>query len=374
MIKNLTLSSLIARLPTDVIVNHYPLPTELGNARYQSSNYYFGAIRAMLLDEEVASDIEMRHATAMTVPYVIEGSTNDVAFYNDVMADFDLEMLMEQMLSATEFGFMPVELIWEKDGSLLRLSDSEQKRPEDFRLLKDGTLVYSAVDYTAKTPVTGKVIPVLRNATTERPYGETILESVWPIWQSKWISWANIERLGEKYAIPTAIALAQDANGGSDLQRIADSLAPVMNGDAVALSGVKEIVTLDANGKVDELLRTIEYIDNKISKRITGQTLTGSNQKYGSRSLGEVHERAAMRVSKRDARMVHKTLNNTLFKWIFLANGRQGNIKIRVDEEAYKAMLESALANGSGVEPVLPSSHRQGLEFSNVPGKHLCLL
>ncbi|MBF4280454.1 hypothetical protein EAY27_25565, partial [Vibrio anguillarum] len=135
----------------------------MGNARYQSSNYYFGAIRAMLLDEEVASDIEMRHATAMTVPYVIEGSANDIAFYNDVMADFDLEMLMEQMLSATEFGFMPVELIWEKDGSLLVLTNSEQKRPEDFRLLKDGTLVYSAVDYTARTPVTGKVIPVLRN-------------------------------------------------------------------------------------------------------------------------------------------------------------------------------------------------------------------
>ncbi|NAX19943.1 phage portal protein family protein, partial [Vibrio sp. V39_P1S14PM300] len=182
---------------------------------------------------------------------------------------------------------------------------------------------------------------------------------------------ANIERLGEKYAIPTAIALAENANGDNDLQKIADSLAPVMNGDAVALSGVKEIVALDANGKVDELLRTIEYIDNKISKRITGQTLTGGNQKYGSRSLGEVHERAAMRVSKRDARMVHKTLNETLFKWIFLANGREGSIKIRVDEDAYKAMLESALANGSGMEPVQPLSP---LTLSDAPGKHLCLL
>ncbi|EOI6461165.1 hypothetical protein ACMU58_003652, partial [Vibrio cholerae] len=82
----------------------------------------------------------------------------------------------------------------------------------------------------------------------------------------------------------------------------------------------------------------------------------------------------AMRVSKRDARMVHKTLNDTLFKWIFLANGREGNIKIRVDEEAYKAMLESALANGSGVEPVQGFNQRPSLEFSDVPGKHLCLL
>lgn len=366
MIKNLTLSSLIARLPTDVIVNHYPLPAELGNARYQSSNYYFGAIRAMLLDEEVASSIEMRHATAMTVPYVMEGSASDIEFYNEVMADFDLEMLMEQMLSATEFGFMPVELIWEKVGSQLCLTHSEPKRPEDFRLLKDGTLVYSAVDYTAKTPVAGKVIPVLRNATTERPYGETILESVRPIWQSKWISWANIERLGEKYAIPTAIALAENANGGDDVQAIANSLAPVMNGDAVALSGVKEIVTLDANGKVDELLRTIEYIDNKIAKRITGQTLTNGNQKYGSRSLGEVHERAGMRVSKRDARLVHKTLNDTLLKWIFLANGREGSLKIRVDEDAYKELVNNIVDS--------PSSSRESTYLSDAPGKHLCLL
>lgn len=369
MIKNLTLSNLIARLPTDVITNCYPLPYELGNARHQSSNYYYGAIRAMLLDEEVASDVEMRHATAMTVPYMIEGSAQDVAFFQEVTADLDLEALMEQMLAATEFGFMPVELMWEQQGELLCVVNSEQKRPENFRIMTDGSLVYSAVDYTNKTPVTGKVIPVLRKPSSERPYGETILESVWPIWQSKWISWANIERLGEKYAIPTAIALAKEANGDEDLQKIADSLAPVMNGDAVALSGVEEIVTLSASGKVDELLRTIEYIDNKIAKSITGQTLTNGNQKYGSRSLGEVHERAGMRVSKQDARMVYKVLNQTLCKWVFLANGREGNIKVRVDEEAYKAMLDSALTTDSTTQTPQPA-----LEFSDVPGKHLCLL
>ncbi len=366
MIKNLTLPSLIARLPTDVIDSHYPLPYELGQARYQNSNYYFGAIRAMLLDEEVASDVEMRHATAMTVPYLIEGSANDVAFAKDVMADLDLEMLMEQSLAATEFGFMPVELIWEKQGQQLYLTSSEQKRPENFRLMTDGSLVYSAADYTDRKPVTGKVMPVLRKASSERPYGETILEAVWPIWQSKWISWANIERLGEKYAIPTAIALAESANGGDDLQTIADSLAPVMNGDAVALSGVKEIVALDANDKVDELLKTIEYIDNKISKRITGQTLTGGNQKYGSRSLGEVHERAGMRVSKQDARMVHQALNKTVFKWIFQANGRDGSIKIRVDKEAYKELVNN-IVDGT-------TSTSEPTYLSDAPGKHLCLL
>lgn len=368
--KNLTLPTLIARLPTDVITDCYPLPYELGNARYQTSNYYYGAIRAMLLDEEISSDVEMRHATAMTVPYLIEGSAQDVAFFQKATQDLDLEALMDQMLGATEFGFMPVELMWEQQGELLSVVNSEQKRPENFRIMTDGSLVYSAVDYTNKTPVEGKVIPVLRNPSSERPYGETILESIWPIWQSKWISWANIERLGEKYAIPTAIALAKSANSDEELQAIANSLAPVMNGDAVALGGVDEIVTLSASGKVDELLRTIEYIDNKIAKRITGQTLTNGNQKYGSRSLGEVHERAGMRVSKQDAKMVYKTLNETLCKWVFAANGRQGNIKVRVDEEAYKAMLDSALAT----DPSNTQTPQSALEFSAVPGKHLCLL
>ncbi|MFA0631061.1 DUF935 family protein, partial [Vibrio sp. 10N.222.49.A3] len=110
----------------------------------------------------------------------------------------------------------------------------------------------------------------------------------------------------------------------------------------------------------------IEYIDNKIAKRITGQTLTNGNQKYGSRSLGEVHERAGMRVSKRDARMVHKTLNDTLFKWIFLANGRKGSLKIRVDEDAYKELVNNIVNE--------PTTVDKPTYLSDAPGKHLCLL
>nr|WP_269808668.1 DUF935 family protein [Enterovibrio nigricans] len=122
---------------------------------------------------------------------------------------------------------------------------------------------------------------------------------------------------------------------------------------------------MTVSGKVTELLDIVKAIDTKISKTITGQTLTSNTQSHGSRSLGEVHERAAMRISMKDAKMVFKHLNKTLFKWIFELNGRPGRIKISVDKEKYQELVDKVTSSGT-VDKI---------ELSDVKGsEHLCIL
>lgn len=363
--RNHTLTSLVAHLPVDTIDNHHPLPYEFGQVDTAQTNYYFQAIRAMLLDDEVASDVELRHATAMTIPFIISGSDADVTFAKQVLDDFDLDDLMEQMLRATEFGFQPIEMFWEKQDGLYVPVNSEPKRPEQFRLKKDGSVFYANYAYQMQSPPMGKIISVVRDQSSERPYGKSVLESLWAIWQSKWISWANIERLGEKYAIPSVAALVPSATSQDELDAVAANLAPIENGSSVALAGVTDVKMLTVSGKVTELLEIITAIDTKISKTITGQTLTSNTQAHGSRALGEVHERAAMRISMKDAKMVFKHLNKTLFKWIFEFNNHPGKIKISVDKEKYQELVDKVASNSS-VEKV---------ELSDVKGsEHLCIL
>ncbi len=361
--KNLTLfTNLVADLPSGVIEEFYPQPSEMGAETYNVSNYYFGAIRAMLLDDQISSDVDMRKAFAMQIPYIVEGSSSDIAFARDVLAEFDLEDLMVQLLSAAEFGYRPVELKWGQDGSSILPLDSESKRPESFIIFRDGKLGYRRYSYgDAQVVPEGKIIPVFRDRSSDKPYGHSILESLWPIWQTKWVNWANVERLGEKYAIPNVVAITDSANGETETQNIANALAPLANGDSVALSGVKSVEVLNVKGKVDEILKTIAYIDNKITYRLTGQTLSSGNEENGSRALGEVHQLNALFYAKADAKMVFKAINQTLFPWLFKFNNRAGRLRIRVDDSKFKDMKKTILGGGQ-------------IELSNpAEAKHLCL-
>lgn len=341
--KNLTLfTNLVADLPAGLIDNFYPQPSEIGSDSCNVTNYYFGAIRAMLLDEQISSDVDMRHTFASQIPFIIEGSQTDIANARSILEELDMEDLVLRMLTAAEFGFRPVQIKWAKDGNNAIPIDSEAKRPESFFILRDGQLGYRDRNFgELKSVPNGQYIPVLREASSDKPYGQSILESLWPIWQTKWVNWANLERLGEKYAIPNVVAIAENVQDHGQLQSIANCLAPLANGDAVAVNGVKDIVSLSATGKAEELLNAIKYIDSKITYRLTGQTLSTGNQEYGSRSMGEVHQMNAMFYAKADAKMVFKALNQSLFKWIFMANNLSGRVRIKVDEEKFKALIQN---------------------------------
>lgn len=293
----------------------------------------------MLLDEEVISDLESRESMAMMVPYLLEGDANSIAFIKEWLAEIDFYELFEQMLYGVRHGFQPIEVNYQRDGKTLIPTSTQRRNPWGFVIGRNGEIIanpYNSLNQYAVPK--GKIIPVVRKQSVDKPYGESILEELWPIWQSKWMGWANIERLGQKYSIPSVVALVGDKVKVSDdeqLYNIAQSLAALENGDSTAVTADK-LEVLNPQGKVEEILKVIEYIDKKINKRITGQVLANSTQSNGNRALGEVHERMAMRIAISDAKMVFKTLNNTLLRWGFLINKQSGSVTIKVDEEKIK--------------------------------------
>ncbi|MNF33507.1 hypothetical protein D3C84_143220 [compost metagenome] len=341
---------------------YYPTPISMGVQCNEVCDPYWGAIDAMLLDEEVDTDIELRHCASIILPWYMEGLPDDVAFAEQILSGLDIERLLEDALRVAEYGFNPLEVTWDDSQGPLRPVLIEKRHPKSFRLDPQGQVYYSPRGGHGFTPVaTGKVIPVRRLATRERPYGVSILESIWPIWQIKWTHIAQLERLGQKYSVPSVIALA-DAQNKDDLGEISMALAGIESGEGVALSGVKEIVQLDARGKAPELLEVIRHYDTKICKRITGQTLTSNSEKNGSRSLGEVHERAAMRIAVGDLKNVFANLNATLLQWIFSFNDKPGQVRFVFDEKAFLAHLRAQQNKGDGITL-----------SNNLKGLQLCL-
>lgn len=355
--------------------DYYPVPVSLGMSGNQFSDYYWMCIDAMLTDDEIKADLELRHATSFMTPYQLEATPGDLSFADDVLAGLELDTLMEHCLYHADYGFNPVELDWEKSDGLIRPVISERRHPRSFRWGKNGELLYSAsgnsaFDFQAVTP--GKVIPVVRNGSREKPYGESVLESAWATWQTKWAHVEQLERLAAKYSVPSTIALMASDGGVNQetTQAVAGEMAIIEGGGSVALAGVQEIVQLTASGKANELMGVIKDYDNKLSKLITGQTLTSGNQQYGSRALGEVHERAALKITVNDARTVYSALNRTLFKWIFQFNNRPGSLRMTFDKKQFQLEMMGLQGNlKGGITLADPTRTKQRLQRA----KGLCL-
>lgn len=369
------LYSLLPIVGANAFSDYYPVPVSLGMAGNQFSDYYWMCIDAMLTDDEVRADLELRHATSFMTPYKVVATPDDLNFVNDVLADFDTDTLLEQCLYHADYGFNPVELDWKKSGGIVRPVVSERRHPRSFRWGKNGELLYSATGggtFDFQPVITGKVIPVVRNGSREKPYGESVLEAAWATWQTKWTHVEQLERLAAKYSVPSTVALTgtDGAVNQESIQNIADQMAAIDGGGSVALAGVSELVQLTASGKASELMGVIKDYDNKLSKLITGQTLTSGNQQYGSRALGEVHERASLKITVNDARTTYTALNRTLFKWIFQFNNHPGSLRLEFDKEKFQVEMMALQGNlKGGITLSDPTRRQQRLQRS----KGLCL-
>ncbi|WP_418113401.1 DUF935 family protein [Vibrio scophthalmi] len=365
---NLKISTLSSSLPnatTNYLTQYYPVPSQLGGNAQNTYDAYWGAIEAMLLDDEVSGDLELRKTVALSMPWFWEGTENAVANTKRLLSFIDFDALLMAALKHLEYGFNPIELDWFAQGNDVYPIGFSARAPKLFRIGQQGDLLYLHGNFESLHVTPGKVIVFVRNGSKEKPYGESLLESVWPTWQVKWTHISNLDRLGEKYAVPSVVALAKDGANQDDLNNISASLASLDGGSGIALGGVSSLQELKISGKATELVDVIKFYDNKICKRITGQTLSTGNQEYGSRALGEVFERATLRITASDLKVVINTINITLMRWLKMLNPTLEIALMRFDEEAFKALLAQSATTPSN-EP---------LSLSNVPDEKylLCL-
>lgn len=368
-----------AQLPVSAITggnligDYYPTPCAIGLLN-ETFDPYWGAIDAMRNDEEIAADLELRRASALQVPYKWEGSAADIAFAQQALELVGLDNLLRSCLYHAEQGFNPLEVDWLTDGSHALPVAVERRHPKQFRIAADkpryglgNNLLFSAQGIGFQPVTMGKVIPVVRQSTRERPYGVSVLEPAWPAWQTKWTNVEQLERLGYKYSVPSVVALTT-ATDEAALASVSISLTALESGGSAALSGVTDVKTLTASGKISEILDVVKFWDQKLCKLITGQTLTGTSQQYGSRSLGEVHERAALRIVVDDAQTVFSALNRTLLRWVFAFNQRSGQARIVFDKDAFESFIKTSQSGHSAPTP-------RPVTLSSLPARErmLCL-
>jgi hypothetical protein len=359
-------------------------PLELPEFRYSGAEYYqppayffevprsddyYGAIEAMLLDDQVSSALGLRKRTALSAfPWRWSDATPPPAraLLDEQLRRLTWEHDLEDALRCLDWGHAPCEQVWVRDAQgRLWIDRIEARDPRRFRVHRDGGLLYQGADLRWERVPDYRVAWYTHGATRENPYGRSALEPAFPRWQGKWKAMAQLERLGEKYSIPPVIALS-DASDDEELNRISARLAELENGMGVALSGVTSIVQLSVAGKVEELLRAIGAHDDAISKVITAQVqLLDDGEGGGSYAKAKTHENSLEAVALLDFRATIRKLSRTTLTWLLHLNQVQGPAEMEFDQQTHREQKQAA-------DKAEQASAEDGIELAD-GGDHLSI-
>ena len=205
--------------------------------------------------------------------------------------------LEKRLLSAIDYGYSVVELVWENTQGWWTVADVVLRKPERFAFDAEGRLKY-------KDPNTAKLLDLYNQSykwlvfrhdkDAENPYGTSALKSCYWAWKFKKAGSQFWIMAAEKFSVPSILALFDTTEPEDKIKAraldLSEMLATVQNGSGAALANIKDVKLLTSPEKVSEFRSLMEWCDQRISYGITGQSLATQEAEFGSRAQASVHK------------------------------------------------------------------------------------
>jgi len=296
-----------------------PNPDEILRERGET----IGVYKRMLLDPRIWSLLELRKAKVLSRYWYLESEDKKIeeTLWN-ILAP-RLYHLIKSMLSALEFGFSVIEVVWKLEKGMYIPERFILRDPERFSFDYAGNLYVMQGGERKLLDMPYKFIVHRKGGSTENPYGQSILKQCYWPWIFKQAGWRFWMITAEKFGVPTVLALFEtedEAKAQERAQYLASALASIQSDAALALANVKEVKALEAKGGMDEFAVLIRECDNQMSYAITGQSLATAEAQYGTRAQAEVHEEIFEEYINEDLVEIAQTLNETLMRWLVELN------------------------------------------------------
>ena len=316
---------------TDTIIKHFPEklrqviepPTFFYERPYTDD--YYSAIEAMLSDPHIRSQILLRKHAILSAEIGFEGDEKAVEVVKQALSDINLRSDLMDLLSFLEYGWAVSEVIWKKE-DLWKIKSIERRDLRHFRFNAEGELLYKEETTFKKAPKY-KFIYIVRNATPENPYGESVLKPVYYPWKLKLLALNYWQVMMEKYAIPPLAVIAEEGSE-ENLKKLTEALALIESSASATFTGVKDLKPIEVGDKTEIFEKLVEFCNKEISKAITGQVLGSEVGDHGSYALAKIHKDMFLYVVRSDAKLLEHKLNITLIPWILELNAVKGECKI----------------------------------------------
>jgi len=251
--------------------------------------------RNLLVDPHLSSCIQSRNSGILAMDWDINlGNEKDeyATFAYKVLKSLDIRQILGDILDSVQYGFKPLEIIWQYDGEYLLPSAVIGKPSWWFQFDNTNNLRFMIMGstYGEVVPPNKFLIPV-HNPTYDNPYGEALLgKCFYPIVYKKGAMklWAEyIQKYGSPFLLGKLFT-GKGADKGLELLGVLQKIAQGGSG-VVGQDDTVEMLDGSSAGSSVVFDMFIHTQNSEMSKIELSQTLTTEQGETGSYAMSKTH-------------------------------------------------------------------------------------
>lgn len=351
-----TLTARVIRLDDSIssIMGYMPNPDEVLRDAGEAISIY----REMKIDGRVKSLLTVAKSAVLNYPVRLDAASSRKAVMDEVrrcLEGFPLENVVKRLLSAMDYGYSAVELIWKNDSGWWRPSDVVARKPERFSFDQDGRLKHRTRDgilldlYSQSY----KWLVWRHDKDAENPYGTSVLKACYWPWKFKKAGLEFWLMATEKFSVPSILALFETQDGPDKAREraaeLARALGDVSSGSGAALANIKDVKTISIDGKLSEFKSLMDWCDTQIAYAIVYQSLAVQEAENGTRAQAQVHADTFLSATKQTCRDIAPVLQQVV-DWIVELNFGPGEespqVQFDLSDYASWAVVKDAIGLG----------------------------
>jgi phage gp29-like protein len=210
--------------------------------------------RDLVTDGHVRGCIKSRKAGVLSLQYGLDrgkARSRVAGIVGDVFQNLNMPRIVSEMLEACQFGYAPMEIIWEHTGGLWLPANVVGKPPEWFCFGEHNELRLKTKDnyiYGEPVPAFKFIVPT-QDATYDNPYGFADMSACfWPATFKKagmkfWLTFA------EKYGQPFAIGKHPRGASKEETRELLDMLESMVQDAVASIPDDNSVELVEAAGK-----------------------------------------------------------------------------------------------------------------------------
>lgn len=288
----------------------------------RTSGLGYKSLRDLKSNYQVGTCIESRKAGVTSKKWKLEKddcSEKEFAFWTEIFKFLDVYKIIEDILEAPLFGFAPITIKYEADGSYVLPVELTPKPQEWFYFDTENNFYFNSK--TKENDIIDLRNPKLllprHRAAFLNPYGECLLSRCY--WNVVFInsSFDFWVRFIEKYGSPFAVGKFDRSMSNDEKKDLFKTLVNMVQ-DCVAvipLDSTVELMEPAGKSASSEIYKDlIIKCENNISKVILGQTLTTDIGSSGSYAASNTHQQVREDLILSDVRLCENTMNDFILK------------------------------------------------------------
>lgn len=245
-------------------------------------------------------------------------------FVAETLEELPLDDIFKGMAEALITGFSVGEVMWKKTkrGVIPYDVRMRDQRRFVFQEEEDAQTGFTMRCLTFNRMFEGVEIPkrkfiVSRYYVSHNgdPYGSAMGRILYPLVKFRRRAIESYVLYGDRYATPTAVAMAPLSASTAELDTLYDHLSNLSQETAMVLPEGYELQFVTPSGSPDVFKNLIDYVDKEISVLICGENEAGQAE-AGSRASSQVANVVRVVKASELSEMICHTLTKTLIRWI----------------------------------------------------------